>query len=258
MPRAVTPTNATGPSSTGCRPACSTERTACASAAADAAADGPGTTSATGCPHMPRITGANVAAVDASVTRTLADGPMAAHSAAAAATEPAYVADAPTPRSRTRLTNRDTLDERAEDEADEDAAGACDRPGFSVVMSGGPASASTQQAPTTATAAREAPKAQARDSSHDDTHTPNSTSPGSTTGTSRWDAMGCHGTTDGSHSTVTTDQATISNGSPHSHTTEVGTAARGGAGGDGRGRERPRGGRGIEIRIEIGTGTGRR
>ena len=90
-----------GPSSTGRRPACSTERTACSSAAADAAAEGPGTTSATGCPHMPRMTGANVAAVDASVTRTLADGPMAAHSAAAAAIEPPYVADAPTPRSCT-------------------------------------------------------------------------------------------------------------------------------------------------------------
>ena len=101
-----------------------------------------------------------------------------------------------------------------------------DRPGFSVVTTGGTASASTQQAPTTATAAREAPKAEARDVSHDDIHTPNSTSPGSTTGTSRWDAMGCHGTTDGSHSTVTTDQATITSGSPHSRTSGGGGGAR--------------------------------
>src|SRR5579872_5406723 len=117
--------------------------------------------------------------------------------------------------------NRDTLDERDESVGD-DAAGECDRPGFSVVMSGGAASASTKQAPMTATAVREAPNAQARASSHDDIHTPSSTSPGSTTGTSRWDAMGCHGTTDGSHSAVTTDRATISSGSPHSHTTEAG------------------------------------
>ena len=90
-----------GPSSTGCRPTCSTERTARSTAATDAPAEGSGTTSATGCPHMPLMTGAKVAAVDASVTRTLADGPMAAHSAAAAAIEPPYVADAPAPRSCT-------------------------------------------------------------------------------------------------------------------------------------------------------------
>ena len=40
-----------------------------------------------------------------STNRTLADGPMAAHSAAAAAAEPPYVALAPTPRSRTRLAS---------------------------------------------------------------------------------------------------------------------------------------------------------
>src|SRR5262249_33103379 len=151
-----------GPSRTGRRPACSTERTACSSSAVDAA-DGPGSTSAAGCPHSPRMTGANVAAVNASVTRTLADGPMAAQSAEAAAIEPRYVADAPTPRSCTRLISVDDSDELA----------GLDRPGFSVVTSGGSASASTQQAPTAARAAREAPTAEARDSSHEDIHTPN-------------------------------------------------------------------------------------
>src|SRR6185312_6331565 len=119
-----------GPSSTGRRPVCSTERTACSSPAVGAAAEGPGTTSAAGCLHSPRMTGANVAAVDASVIRTLADGPMAAHSAEAAAIEPPDVADTPTPRSCTWLMSFDTPDE-ADDEADE--AAELDRPGFSVV-----------------------------------------------------------------------------------------------------------------------------
>ena len=60
------------------------------------------------------MTGANVAAVDASVNRTLAEGPMAAHSAEAAAIEPPYVADAPTPRNCTRLASFATPDESAE------------------------------------------------------------------------------------------------------------------------------------------------
>ena len=88
----------------------------------NAAAEGAGTASATGCPHIPRMTGANVAAVDASVTRTLADGPMAAHSAEAAAIEPLYVAEAPTPRGCTCLVNPDVPDEADEDGADEDGA----------------------------------------------------------------------------------------------------------------------------------------
>ena len=140
---------------------------------------------------------------------------MAAHSAEAAESEPPYVAVAPTPRSCTRLTNFDRLDEfRPTD-------GWAVSPGFSVVTSGGIASASTQQAPVSATTAREAPSAAARAVSRDDIHTANSTSPGSTTGTSRWDAIGCHGTTAGSHSTVTTDQPVIRNGSPHNRTAET-------------------------------------
>ncbi len=134
---------------------------------------------------------------------------MAAHSAEAAESEPPYVAEAPTPRSRTRLTSFDRPDEYRPTD------GCAASPGFSVVTSGGITSASTQQAPTSTTAAREAPSAEARDVSRDDIHTASSTSPGSTTGTSRCDAMGCHGTTAGSHSTVTTDQAMIRNGSPH-------------------------------------------
>ena len=88
-----------GPSSTGCRPTCSIAFTACSSSpAADAAADAdaaddepedvPTTSSAAGCPQSPRTTGANVTAVDESTNRTLADCPMAAHSAEAAESEP--------------------------------------------------------------------------------------------------------------------------------------------------------------------------
>src|SRR5229473_2647317 len=82
-------------------------------------------------------------------------------------------------------------------------------PGFSVVTSGGITSASTQQAPTSTTAAREAPTTEAREVSRDDTHNASSRSPGRTTGTSRCDATGCQGTTAGSHSTVATDQPMI-------------------------------------------------
>ena len=55
--------------------------------------------------------GANSAAVEALTNTTLADGPMTAHRPDAAATDPPYVADAPAPRNRTRLTNLATPDE---------------------------------------------------------------------------------------------------------------------------------------------------
>src|SRR6202042_1666836 len=87
----------------GRRPVRLPELTACSSPTADAAAEGPGTTSAAGSPHSPRMTGTNVAAVDASVTRTLAEGPMAAHSADAAAIEPPYAPEPPPPRNCPRL-----------------------------------------------------------------------------------------------------------------------------------------------------------
>src|SRR5487761_107740 len=210
-----------GPSSTGCRPTCSIAFTACSSSPAAAAADAadaaddepddaPTTSSAAGCPQSPRTTGANVTAVAESTNRTLADCPMAAHSAEAAGSEPPYVAEPPAPRSRTRLTSFDKLDEYCP--TDDFAAS----PGFSVVTSGGIASASTQQAPTSPTAAREAPTTEARDVSRDDIHNASSRSPGSTTGTSRCDATGCQGTTAGSHRTVATDPPMIRNGSPHS------------------------------------------
>src|SRR5207237_9371118 len=51
-----------------------------------------------------------------------------------------------------------------------------------------------------------------------DAHSPSGISPGSTTGTSRWLAHGCSGSTAGSHSTVTTDQQMIRNGNPHRRT----------------------------------------
>ena len=67
--------------------------------------------SSNGILQSPRTVGANSAAVEALTNTTLADGPIAAHSADAAATDPPYVAAAPAPRSRTRLTNLATPDE---------------------------------------------------------------------------------------------------------------------------------------------------
>ncbi len=66
------------------------------------------------------------------------------------------------------------------------------------------------------TVRRDAPSTAARTVSRDEPQTPNRTSPGSTTGTSRCEAHSCHGATAGSQSTVPTDQAMIRNGSPHS------------------------------------------
>src|SRR5579859_2284110 len=72
------------PSSTGCRPVCSIERTACSSPAADA-----GTTRATGWSQSPRMAGPNIVADAESANRTLAEGPIESQSAETAETEPA-------------------------------------------------------------------------------------------------------------------------------------------------------------------------
>ena len=92
---------------------------------------------------------------------------------------------------------------------------------MSEVTTGGIASASTQQIPTSVTVRRDAPSTAARTVTRDETQTPNRTSPGSTTGTSRCEAHGCHGATAGSQSTVPTDQAMIRKGSPHSRAATI-------------------------------------
>ena len=73
------------PITTGRRPSCEMRLAASASRAVDFA---PGTIHAAGWPQRPRTTGANASASCSSTKRTLADGPMAAHSDQAAATEP--------------------------------------------------------------------------------------------------------------------------------------------------------------------------
>src|SRR5215467_9798351 len=78
--------------------------------------------------------------------------------------------------------------------------------------------ASTQQVAAAPAVHRAAPSATARAASRDDAHSPNRISPGNTTGTSRWLAHGCSGSTAGSHSTVTTDQQMITKGKPHRRT----------------------------------------
>ena len=95
------------PSSTGRRPARSIE-VATASTEAD---DEPAAIDAVGTPQSTRTVGANSSAVEAFTNTTLADGPIESHSEEVAAIDPAYVDDAPTPRSRTRLTNLETPDE---------------------------------------------------------------------------------------------------------------------------------------------------
>ncbi len=72
---------------------------------------GPDGSDAAGWPHRLLTAGAKEAAVAGSVNRTLADGPMAAHRDAAAATEPRSVGEVPTPRSSMRLTSFDMPDE---------------------------------------------------------------------------------------------------------------------------------------------------
>ncbi len=109
--RGTTPNSDTAardePSSTGRRPARSIEVATCSTEAADE----PATIDAVGTPQSTRTVGANSAAVEALTNTTLADGPIDAHSEVAAEIDPAYVDVAPTPRSRTRLTNFDSPDE---------------------------------------------------------------------------------------------------------------------------------------------------
>src|SRR5262249_21733499 len=101
-------------------------------------------------------------------------------------TEPPYVVDAPMPRSCTRLTSFDTPDEYRPTVA------LAASPGFSVVTSGGIASASTQQTPTSATAAREAPTTEARDVSREHTHSASRRRPGQPQGPRRVRRGGLH------------------------------------------------------------------
>src|SRR5580693_6171364 len=176
--RGTTPNSDTdardAPSSTGRRPVRSIE-VATRSTEAD---DEPAAIDAAGSPQSTRTVDANWAAVEAFTNTTLADGPIEVQSEEAAAADPAYVAEAPTPTSRTRLTNFDSPDEYRPT----DACGTI--PGFSVVTSGGIASASAQQIATSATVRRDAPSSAARRVNRDEAQTANSTSPGSTTGTS--------------------------------------------------------------------------
>ena len=216
------PTNGTVRGSTGRRPAASIERTAWPSTAAGPPGDdeSPGATQATGCPQNSSTADPNVPAVDADANKTLADGPIDVHNDETAVNDPPYVAEAPAPRSRTRLTSFETPDEYRPTD------GLAVSPGFSVVTSGGMAMASTQQAPASTTAAREAPSTEARDVSHDDAHTASSTSPGSATAASRCDPSGCHGTTAGSHNTAATDQKMTRSGSTHNTAARQATAER--------------------------------
>ena len=176
----------------------------------------PGTIHAVGWPQRSRTTGANVSAGARPRTGRL-----------------------PTGRWRRTATRRRRPNRRRWPTRPRRAAapgsGASPRPTSSVLPTAwrpGPGSASSPAAGSPAparsrprrapTAVREAPSTEARAVSRDDAHTASSSSPGSTTGTSRCEASGCHGTTAGSHSTVSTDQTMIRNGSPHSRTAEAG------------------------------------
>ena len=196
-----------GPSSTGRRPVCSMRSTA---SVTEAAGRCPGHHHAAGCPHSPRTTGANVAAA---ARRRTARSPTARWRRTA-------------PRRRRPSRRRWPTRPRR---AAAPGSGASPGPTSSARPTAcrpGPGSASSPAAGSPAPARsrrRRARRPRARRRargahavSRDDTHTASSTSPGSTTGTSRCEASGCHGTTAGSHSTVTTDQAMIRNGSPHS------------------------------------------
>ena len=203
-----------GPSSTGRRPARSIEFTAWSSSATDDAAE-PGGHQRGGLPAQSpdgRRERRRRGRVHEQHARRLPDG--GAQRGGGGDRAAVRGGGSPPRATAPGSTSLDTPDEYRPTD------GSAVRPGFSVVTTVGIASASTQQAAAPAMAVREAPSAEARDASHDDIHTASSTSPGSTTGTSRRDAAGCHGTTAGSHSTVTTDQAVISSGSAHSRTAE--------------------------------------
>src|SRR5580693_5482973 len=162
------------PSRTGRRPVRSIE----VATRSTEAEDEPAAIDAAGSLQSTRTVEPNSAAVEAFTNTTLADGPIEAHSEEAAATDPAYVDEAPTPRSRTRLTNFASPDEYRPTDT------CATIPGFSDVTSGGMASARTQQIATSATVRRDAPSSAVRRVSRDEAQTANSTSPGSTTGTS--------------------------------------------------------------------------
>src|SRR5690348_101151 len=82
-------------------------------------------------------------------------------------------------------------------------------PGFTDVTKGGIAIARTQQVAAPAAVALLAPSSPERDFSRAEAHRPSRISPGITTGTSRWLAHGCMGSSAGSHRIVTTDQPMI-------------------------------------------------